>query len=294
MSTPQPPYDQGGHPGGAPGNGQYGQQFPENGHYGQPAPHYGQPAPHYGQPVPQYGQPAPQYGQPAPGFGPPPPPQHPNYGMMPPGGVPPRKKGMPKALSAVLSVLMIVGVGIGVRLVVRGLFSDSDSTSTASTPLTGSQTPEVSVAPVKQKWAATIKAGMCVHATEAGGELSMTERGCEAPDANYTVGKVSTIKCDILDQSHYQVLTETDSFTKFTTNFCLVPNLVVGKCYNADPDVSVEAYPTPVSCTDTSVPERVKLTSVVKGSTDSAKCDPESDSSYQFTEPQQLFCLATQ
>ncbi|AXX31129.1 hypothetical protein APASM_3764 [Actinosynnema pretiosum subsp. pretiosum] len=201
---------------------------------------------------------------------------------------------MPKALSAVLSVLMIVGVGIGVRLVVRGLFSDSDSTSTASTPLTGSQTPEVSVAPVKQKWAATIKAGMCVHATEAGGELSMTERGCEAPDANYTVGKVSTIKCDILDQSHYQVLTETDSFTKFTTNFCLVPNLVVGKCYNADPDVSVEAYPTPVSCTDTSVPERVKLTSVVKGSTDSAKCDPESDSSYQFTEPQQLFCLATQ
>lgn len=287
MSTPQPPYDQGGPPGGAPGNGQYGQQFPENGHYGQPAPHYGQP-------VPQYGQPAPQYGQPAPGFGPPPPPQHPNYGMMPPGGVPPRKKGMPKALSAVLSVLMIVGVGIGVRLVVRGLFSDSDSTSTASTPLTGSQTPEVSVAPVKQKWAATIKAGMCVHATEAGGELSMTERGCEAPDANYTVGKVSTIKCDILDQSHYQVLTETDSFTKFTTNFCLVPNLVVGKCYNADPDVSVEAYPTPVSCTDTSVPERVKLTSVVKGSTDSAKCDPESDSSYQFTEPQQLFCLATQ
>jgi hypothetical protein len=126
--------------------------------------------------------------------------------------------------------------------------------------------------------AAQTKAGDCASITGSSSKPEFTTVGCEAPEANYIIGKVlesNTESCG----DNYDEYTETSSRGP-DSKLCLVPKLVSGECH----DVSGSGMGYPV--VDCSATGALKVTTV----NDEAECTE--GEALAYTEPKTIYCLA--
>lgn len=128
--------------------------------------------------------------------------------------------------------------------------------------------------------AAQAKAGDCVSVTGTATKPEFATVACDAPEANYTVGKTLSSTSESCGDN-YDEYTETARRGP-DSKVCLLPNLVEGQCH--DFQSSGMGYPK----VDCSTSGAIKVTKVVKES--DADCGEANPLSYP--EPKITFCLA--
>ncbi|MEV0680932.1 hypothetical protein AB0I60_30895 [Actinosynnema sp. NPDC050436] len=132
--------------------------------------------------------------------------------------------------------------------------------------------------------AAQTKAGDCASLSGTRTKPEFKTVGCDAAEANYTVGKVLGSLSESCGGQYYDEYTETARRGP-DSKLCLVPNLAEGKCYELDNSTNV-GYPV-VDCGKSGV---AKLTNVVKGSDDESACGDGAP--IAFSEPKITYCFA--
>ena len=126
--------------------------------------------------------------------------------------------------------------------------------------------------------AAQTKAGDCASVTGTAAKPEFSTVGCDAPEANYVVGKV-------LDSTAARCGDNYDEYTETArrgpdSKLCLMPKLVSGKCH--DISGGTMGYPV-VDCSATGA---VQVTTVAS----EAECTEGEPLAY--TEPKTVYCLA--
>jgi hypothetical protein len=126
--------------------------------------------------------------------------------------------------------------------------------------------------------AAQTKAGDCASITGTAAKPEFSTVGCDAPEANYVVGKVlgsNTESCG----ENYDEYTETASRGP-DSKLCLMPKLVSGKCH----DISGGSMGYPV--VECSASGAVQVTTV------NAEAECAEGEVLAYTEPKTIYCLA--
>ncbi|SDN04147.1 hypothetical protein SAMN04488074_13247 [Lentzea albidocapillata subsp. violacea] len=190
---PQQPGPYGPPPGGQPQQ-PYGQpnpygQPPQQGYPGQPGQPYGQP----GQPGDPYAQQPGQYGQPA--------------GQPMPYGPPPKKSAAGKIIGSIVTIVVLVGVGILVKVLIGGGLSAITEPSA--------------------------KPGDCASLTGTTFKPTYKKVDCSAAEANYFIAKAMNSTKEACPSEDYAEYTESGRRSS-SLKLCLVEKLEEGKCYEEE------------------------------------------------------------
>ncbi|WP_439662982.1 LppU/SCO3897 family protein [Lentzea sp. HUAS TT2] len=259
---PQQPYGQPGQP------NPYGPP-PQQGHPGQPGQPYGQPGQpgQYGQPGDPYaqpgqpGQPGDPYAQPGqPGqYGPPP-------GQPMPYGPPPKKSGAGKIIGSIVTIVVLVGVGILVKVLIGGGLSAITEPSA--------------------------KPGDCASVTGTTFSPKYKQVDCNAPEANYFIAKAMKSTSEACPSEDYAEYTESGRRSS-SLKLCLVEKLEEGKCYEEElVKMNMEGMKV-VDCSkgnnEFAVQKVLKVEKVVKAAT--ADCGEATAISYTEPTPGITYCI---
>lgn len=211
------------------------------------------------------------------------------------GGVPPKKSnGAAVAVGIVVAVLLLGGLGWGVFALTGDDSPDTASPAAAGATTSSSAAPGSSSASPTTRRSSTsatprgdwssIKAGSCVKATTVAGQMELTEGACDPTKTNFLVGKVVV---DGTCEAAYTTVWRAEGAER--TDYCLIPNLVIGECY----DTGAGPLDVPVAqpCTGADANLR-KVTEFVKDTQDHSKCNVQGAYSYfTFPQPQLVICL---
>ena len=259
---PQQPYgQQPGQPnpyGPPPGQGYPGQP----GQPGQPGDPYAQ-QPYQGQP----GQPGDPYAQQQNPYGPPP-------GQMPgqplgqpmPYGPPPKKSGAGKVIGSIITIVVLVGVGILVKVLIGGGLSAITEPSA--------------------------KAGDCANVTGTTFSPKYKKVDCGSPEANYFIAKAMKSTTEACPSDDYAEYTESGRRSS-SLKLCLVEKLEEGKCYEEElVKMNMEGMKV-VDCSkgnnEFAVQKVLKIEKVVKAAT--ADCGEATAISYTEPSPGITYCV---
>jgi hypothetical protein len=268
---PQQPGPYGPPPGGQPQQ-PYGQpnpygQPPQQGYPGQPGQPYGQPGDPYAQPG-QPGQPGDPYAQQPGQYGPPP-------GQMPgqplgqpmPYGPPPKKSGAGKIIGSIVTIVVLVGVGILVKVLIGGGLSAITEPSA--------------------------KAGDCASVTGTTFSPKYKKVDCSAAEANYFIAKVMKSTSEACPSEDYAEYTESGRRSS-SLKLCLVEKLEEGKCYEEElVKMNMEGM-KPVDCSkgnnEFAVQKVLKVEKVVRAAT--ADCGEATAIAYTEPAPGITYCIS--
>lgn len=263
---PQQPGPYGPPPGGQPQQ-PYGQpnpygQPPQQGYPGQPADPYAQPGQPYGQPGDPYAQ------QPPNPYGPPP-------GQMPgqpmgqpmPYGPPPKKSGAGKVIGSIVTIVVLVGVGILVKVLIGGGLSAITEPSA--------------------------KPGDCASVTGTTFSPKYKKVDCSAPEANYLIAKAMKSTSEACPSEDYAEYTESGRRSS-SLKLCLVEKLEEGKCYQEElVKMNMEGMKV-IDCSkggnEFAVQKTLKVEKVVKAAT--AECGEATAISYAEPAPGITYCIS--
>lgn len=126
--------------------------------------------------------------------------------------------------------------------------------------------------------AAQTKAGDCASVTGTSSKPEYATVGCDAPEANYVVGKVLGGKGESCGEN-YDTYTETARRGPDST-LCLMPKLQDGKCHEFSG--TGMGYPV-IECS---------ASGAVKVSTVAAEADCAEGKVLAYTEPKTIYCLS--
>ncbi|MDX3658335.1 hypothetical protein PV646_13590 [Streptomyces sp. ID05-26A] len=264
---PQQPGPYGPPPGGQPQQpygqqpGPYGQP-PQQGYPGQPADPYAQPGQPYGQPGDPYAQ------QPPNPYGPPP-------GQMPgqplgqpmPYGPPPKKSAAGKIIGSIVTIVVLVGVGILVKVLIGGGLSAITEPSA--------------------------KPGDCASVTGTTFSPKYKKVDCSSAEANYFIAKAMKSTSDACPSEDYAEYTESGRRSS-SLKLCLVEKLEEGKCYQEElVKMNMEGMKI-IDCSkggnEFAVQKTLKVEKVVKAAT--AECGEATAISYAEPAPGITYCIS--
>ncbi|MEU3648928.1 hypothetical protein AB0E59_36525 [Lentzea sp. NPDC034063] len=262
---PQQPGPYGPPPGGQPQQ-PYGQQPGQPNPYG-PPPGQGYPG-QPGQPgqPPYQGQPGDPYAQQQNPYGPPP-------GQMPgqpmgqpmPYGPPPKKSGAGKVIGSIITIVVLVGVGILVKVLIGGGLSAITEPSA--------------------------KAGDCANVTGTTFSPKYKKVDCGSPEANYFIAKAMNSTTEACPSDDYAEYTESGRRSS-SLKLCLVEKLEEGKCYEEElVKMNMEGMKV-VDCSKGSaatIQKVLKIEKLVKAAT--ADCGEATAISYTEPSPGITYCV---
>ncbi|WP_033442966.1 LppU/SCO3897 family protein [Saccharothrix sp. NRRL B-16314] len=132
--------------------------------------------------------------------------------------------------------------------------------------------------------AASAEAGDCVGvAAEADGRADVSTLDCDADEASFKVGKVLEAADDPCPEEGVYTEIVPNGPVGDGYKLCLIPNMAEGACYGPAEGSGFDRI-------DCSGPETVKVTKVIRGSTDTTACP--SGSGMAYPEPAVTYCLA--